>query len=246
MRRRFGPLDRNQRIACAGVDERDVSAFRSGLTLDPCPSPGHAPGVDDEQVVLVREPIDEHVVDERAFGCRERRILRLADRQPRRVVGRDPLHERKGVGAGHLDLTHVADIEESRTGSNGHVLVGDAGVLDGHVPSGEVDHTGAAGDVHRVERGLTEFGWRARRHWWQVRRSRSRQCAGPVNVLSASLAGQGRRAGGVHLRQEQRRRSAMPARYQCLRYLISSIHGHVACHWLNDCPKTSRALFVTR
>ncbi len=38
-------------------------------------------GVDDEQVVVVRQPIDQHVVDERAGGRGQRGVLRLADRQ---------------------------------------------------------------------------------------------------------------------------------------------------------------------
>ncbi len=159
--RGFGALDCNQGIACAGVHEGDVAALCGRLTLDPGPGLCHVSCVDDEQVVLVRQPINQHVVDKCAFRCRERGVLRLADGEPRGIVGRDPLDERKGVGAGHLNLTHVADVEESRAGSNGHVLVGDAGVLDGHVPPGELDHASATGDVNRVKRRLTQFGWSA-------------------------------------------------------------------------------------
>ncbi len=39
---------------------------------------------------------------------------------------------------GHLDLAHVADVEEAGRGAHRHVLGGDAAVLHRHVPAGEV------------------------------------------------------------------------------------------------------------
>ena len=44
-------------------------------------------------------------------GGRQRRVLNLPDRQPGRVVAGEPLDGRERVGAGHLDLAHVADVE---------------------------------------------------------------------------------------------------------------------------------------
>ena len=35
---------------------------------------------------------------------------------------------------------HVADVEQPGTSPHRHVLVGDAAVLDGHVPPAEFDH----------------------------------------------------------------------------------------------------------
>jgi hypothetical protein len=58
--------------------------------------------------------------------------------------------------AGDLDLAHVADVEEPRARPHGHVLVGDAGVLDGHVPAAEFDHAGAERAMPRVERGFLQ------------------------------------------------------------------------------------------
>ena len=40
--------------------------------------------------------------------------------------------------------------------AHGHVLVGDAGVFDRHVPAAELDHARAERPVPRVERRLLE------------------------------------------------------------------------------------------
>ncbi len=113
-------------------------------------------GIDDQQEVRLRHPVHQDVVHERAGRRRQRRILNLADAQPRGVVARHPLDGGQRVGAGHLDLAHVADVEQAGPRAHGHVLVDDAGVLDGHVPAAELDHPGAAGAVPRVERSFLE------------------------------------------------------------------------------------------
>ena len=61
------------------------------------------------------------------------------------------------VLAGDLDLAHVADVEDAGARPHGHVLVGDARVLDGHVPAGVRHHAGVGGAVTRVERGFAEL-----------------------------------------------------------------------------------------
>ena len=81
--------------------------------------------------------------------------------EPAGVVGRDVLDRLERVGAGDLDLPHVGDVEQPGPRAHGHVLVGDAGVLDRHVPAAELDHAGAVGAMPRVERGLLQRagGW---------------------------------------------------------------------------------------
>ena len=115
-----------------------------GVPGDPFVVLDDAAGVDDQHEVLGAEPVDQDVVDERALRRGQRGILRLPNRQSRRVVGRQPLDGREGVGAGQLDLAHVTDIEEPGAGADGQVLIGDARVLDGHFPAAELDHARAA------------------------------------------------------------------------------------------------------
>ena len=102
--------------------------------------------------MVVGESIDEHVIDERPGGRHERGVLCLPDRQPGGIVARERLDEREGVPARDLDLAHVADVEQASSGPHRQVLVGDAGVLDRHVPAGELHHPAAAGSMPGIER----------------------------------------------------------------------------------------------
>ena len=60
------------------------------------------------------------------------------------------------VGAGDLDLAHVRDVEQPGPRADGHVLVDDARVFDGHVPAAELDHARTERAMPRVERGLLQ------------------------------------------------------------------------------------------
>src|SRR5262245_12916231 len=82
----------------------------------------------------------------------------LADAELRRVVARDPLDGRDGVFAGNFNLAHVADIEDGSRGAHRHVLAGNAGVLDGHLPAGKRHHPGVQCTVTGVEWSLSELG----------------------------------------------------------------------------------------
>ena len=69
----------------------------------------------------------------------------------------------QGIGAGNLNLAHVADIEQPGARPHRHVLVDDAGVFDWHVPAAKFDHPGTGRAMTRVERGfLQRSGWRQR------------------------------------------------------------------------------------
>jgi hypothetical protein len=52
----------------------------------------------------------------------------------------------------------VADIEDSDGATHGVVLIDDAGVLDGHVPSAEIHHPGSKGAMDGIERRGFEGG----------------------------------------------------------------------------------------
>ena len=106
--------------------------------------------------MAVGEAVDQQVVDERALLGGQPRVVRLADLQLRRVVAGDPLDSGERIAAGHLDLAHVADVEEADAGANGKVLVRDARILHGHVPAAERHHAGAQRDMTRVQRRLAE------------------------------------------------------------------------------------------
>ena len=68
------------------------------------------------------------------------------------------LEEVQRLAPDDLDLAHVADVEQPGARPHRHVLVDDAGVLDRHVPAGELDHAGAGLAMRVVERGLLDVG----------------------------------------------------------------------------------------
>ena len=154
------PLQREQRVARARVHRHRIADALDVLG-DPVEVLHDVRRVDDEHEVLVRQPVGQHVVHERALRRRQRGILRLPDGQAAGVVRRDVLDRGQRVGARDLDLPHVADVEQPGARAHGHVLVDDAGVFDRHVPAAELDHPGAEGAMPGVERGFLE-GRRAR------------------------------------------------------------------------------------
>ena len=148
-------LQREQRVPRARV-HRDGVTKASDLLGDPVEVFHDVRRVDDQHEVLVRQLVRQHIVDERALRRRQRRILNLVNRELRHIVRRDVLDGRDRIGARDLDLPHVADIEQSGTGPDGHVLVGNPGVFDRHVPAAERDHSRPEGSVARIERSLLE------------------------------------------------------------------------------------------
>src|ERR1043165_2347348 len=141
----------------AAVRERDALVTLVGD--DPVPVFVGRRGVDDEQEVFGAEAIDEQVVNDRAFGRRERGILRLSVNELRRIVRAEAVHERDRVGADDFDLAHMRHVEEARARARAIVLFDRArGVLHGHVPAAELDHAPAQTPVRGVQRILLECG----------------------------------------------------------------------------------------
>jgi len=146
-------LHGDQRVARARVDG-DRVAHALDVFGHPRVVLGDVAGVHDQQEVRGAEAVHEQVVDEGALRREEAGVLRLADLQLRRVVGRDALDRGKRVLAGDLDLAHVADVEDAGLGADGGVFVREAAVLDRHVPAAERDHFGPRSAVAGVERRL--------------------------------------------------------------------------------------------
>ena len=151
------PLQRQQRVPVARVHGRGVGEL-GHLAADPGVVLLDVRRVDDQQEVVVGQAIHEQVVDERAGWRRERGVVDLPDGEARGVVGGDLLDGRQRVGAGDLDLAHVAHVEQAGPRPDGHVLVGDPGILDGHVPAAERHHASLVAEVRGVQRGLLEGG----------------------------------------------------------------------------------------
>jgi hypothetical protein len=113
-------------------------------------------GVDHEKKVRRGQSIDEDIVEKRSLRRQQARVLCLSDLQLRGVVTRDSLQRRQRVPAGDLDLAHVADVEHAGIRAHGHVLLGDARILDWHLPAAERTHPGSGTAMTGVERSLLE------------------------------------------------------------------------------------------
>ena len=114
-------------------------------------------GVHAEQVMRVGDFVHQQVVDERAALGHQSRIVRLPDRQLRRVVARDPLHQVERRVPAHFDFAHVAHVEQARARAHGLVLGKDAGIFQRHVPAAKIDHLGAKAAVDGVQSRFSKF-----------------------------------------------------------------------------------------
>ncbi len=110
--------------------------------------------VDAQEIMIVRDFVDQDVVDESAVFIQQRRVLGLPVLQLRSVVHGDVLHQIQRLRPAHFDLAHVADVEQADALAHGAMLVDDAGVFDRHVPAAEIDHLRAHAAMHGVQRSF--------------------------------------------------------------------------------------------
>ncbi len=69
--------------------------------------------VDAQEEMIVGDLVDQDVVDESAVLVQQARIMRLADLQLRRRVGRDVIDQFQRLRSANFDLAHVADVEQA-------------------------------------------------------------------------------------------------------------------------------------
>src|SRR5262249_37777493 len=103
-------------------------------------------GVDDHRPA-VGPAVDEHVVADAALRVADQPVAGLPVLHGGGVVAEDVVDQRQRVGPGERQPAHVADVEQPGGGADGGMFLDDAGVLDRHVPAGEVHHAGRAGHV---------------------------------------------------------------------------------------------------
>ena len=73
-----------------------------------------AAGVDDQQQVVVGEPVDDQVVHGAARVLEQQRVLGVARADPVEIVGQRGLREPDRPRAAQLELAHVRDVEDAR------------------------------------------------------------------------------------------------------------------------------------
>ena len=148
-------LDGELRVVVAVVADVDAGEG-SDLGANPLVVFLPGAGVDDQQIVVVAELVHQDVVDKRSLGIEHGRVLRLADGELRRIVHGKGLDGRQRARAAELDVAHVADVKQPYSGADRHVLGGNAGVFDRHIPASEIDHFGAELPVDTIQCGLAQ------------------------------------------------------------------------------------------
>ena len=156
----FGTLDGEAGAGGAEVGEFD-EGFGVGLLGveggELGPVFGDAGGVDDEEECVWIGAIGDEVVDDAAVFIEEEGVMALTGGEAGDVVGEGVIEEGFGAGATDDELAHVGDVEDADVLADGVVFGHEAGVLDGHFPTGEGDHACAEGEVIFVEGGALEI-----------------------------------------------------------------------------------------
>ena len=145
---RAGSLERDEGELESPIFDLDVGA---GMLAEPPQVLLPVGGVDDDEETLAAAIHDE-VVDDPACLVTDEVVLRLSMPKGREVIGHEALQKLEAGVAGDAKTSHVRDIEQAGDLAHREVLVADGGVLLRHLPSAEVDHPSAQGDVAFVER----------------------------------------------------------------------------------------------
>src|SRR6476660_4093528 len=83
-------------------------------------------------------PIDKNVVHDATASITHHRVLRLQHGKFCRIVRRHALQKKEGPITTHHNTPHMTHIEQARRGAYGRVLSDNTGVLDRHLPAGEI------------------------------------------------------------------------------------------------------------
>ena len=95
--------------------------------------------------------VDEQIVYDTTIRAAQKCVPGEPNGELTHIGGGDVLQKCERVLAFDPKFTHVTHIEDAGPFTHRAVFVDDAGVLDRHIPTAELDHTGIEGQVLRVE-----------------------------------------------------------------------------------------------
>src|SRR5215469_5005572 len=114
--------------------------------------------IDHQQIFFLAKPMHDHIVDEGSLGIKQRRVLRLPNREAGSVVHGNVFDSGERPWPGESDIAHVADVKNADPGAHCQVLGDNAGVLNRHIPAVELDHFCAQFSMNGVQRSLSGRG----------------------------------------------------------------------------------------
>ena len=115
----------------------------------------HHPGIGrvrDDEVLVVRQPVDDEIVKHPAVGCANHRVPCPAWFDGGQVTGECVVERGPGGAPRDRDLAHMREVEQPRGAANGVVLVGLTGVAQRHQPPGEWRQRGSQATVYLKQR----------------------------------------------------------------------------------------------
>ena len=99
-------------------------------------------GVANDEDALIREPVDDEVVENAAVLIAGHAVAGVAGWDGGDVSGDNGVGEGLSVGTIEEEPAHVGDVEHSGVGANGMVFPDGGAVTGRHVPAAELDHLG--------------------------------------------------------------------------------------------------------
>jgi hypothetical protein len=104
------------------------------------------------------KPVNQNVINECSGWRGQPGIMNLSVGQFGCVVAGNMLHQIERLRPTNFDFAHVADVEQTGCGADGHVFGNGSGrVLHGHIPTAEIYHLAAMFSVSFVESSLLQL-----------------------------------------------------------------------------------------
>ena len=151
----LGTLDCQLAIVVGLVLEINVESFE--MLFHPRHILVDVGGIDDQEKLLSPHFVDKQVVDRSSVGVAHHAIENLAVGCCGHVVCENVIDVAFCVASLDEHLAHVADVEHTACLANGHVLIGDVGVLNGHDEACKRRHQCVQCNMFVIETGFLFF-----------------------------------------------------------------------------------------
>ena len=153
----LGTLNGQLGVSMAGVGNPGP---KSVLPANVAIIPAGVAGIDTKEKPVFFQPMDQNVVHERPLLGEQGGVLNLTGSEASGIIAGGLLHQSQAAGPIDLDLSHVADVEQTHPSPHSQVLPNDTGVFDGHFPAAKSAHPGPQTSMQRVQGSLLQ----GRRH----------------------------------------------------------------------------------
>jgi trehalose 6-phosphate synthase len=151
---RVPPGEESYAVRRVWLSEAEENGYYYGFSNEGLWPLCHVAGIDDQAVVCRREKIHDQIINDAAVFIEQAGIQRAArGGQFGDVVRQQMTQEVRGICTGDIHGAHVRDVEQAGIAAHGMVLFNLRAIVDGHFPTGEIDHARVGGKVVGIKRG---------------------------------------------------------------------------------------------